>query len=120
MTTARVEAEPWPGGKLRIDMADPDGAVHIATGHYTGLKKLEELRLIMSPLDDEGRPAFEAHQTVSFDQITENQTEVTLDIRLAASTKTAVAFIAGIELGWNQTLDKLARVLADEKGETSM
>jgi uncharacterized protein YndB with AHSA1/START domain/DNA-binding transcriptional ArsR family regulator len=121
MTTARAESEPWPGGRLRIDMADPDGAVHVATGHYTKLDKPGQIDFIMSPLDDKGQPAFEAHQSVLFRPISAEQTELKIHIRLAASTPQAAIFIAGIELGWNQTLNKLERALADAEGsETRM
>ncbi len=121
LTTVRAESDPTPGGKIRIDMQEPDGGIHTASGHYTNLKQLERIEFVMSPLDAKGQPLFESHDTITFTATDDNTTELTLNIRLAASTAAAVNFIAGLELGWNQTLDKLTRVLADaEKRETRM
>jgi glutathione S-transferase len=35
LTVARVETDPRPGGRFRIEMRKPDGAIYPATGTYT-------------------------------------------------------------------------------------
>lgn len=120
LTTVYVESDPQPGGKIRVDMQDPDGTIHTAEGHYTELQKSERLDFMMSPLED-GRPVFESHDSVKFETIDEAHTKLTLSVRLAATTAAGASYIAALEMGWGQTLDKLERVLAAANGsETRM
>jgi len=121
LTTVHVESDPRPGGVIRVDMQEPDGNIHTAEGYYTQLQKPEQLAFMMSPLDESGRLLFESHDSVTFDTIDKTSTKLTLTIRLAASTAAAASYIAGIEMGWNQTLDKLERAIAAaDESETRM
>jgi len=121
LTTPYAESDARPGGKLRVDMQDPDGTVHTAAGHYIKLQEPDQLEFMLSPLDPKGRPLFESYDTVTFKEINDETTELAINVRLAASTKDAATFIAGLELGWGQTLDKLERVLKSAAGsETTM
>ncbi len=119
LTASYVESDPRPGGKLRVDMQNPDGTIHTAEGHYTQLQEPERLDFMMAPLEN-GRPVFESHDSVKFESIDETHTKLTLSIRLAASTAAGAPYIAGIEMGWGQTLDKLERALAADGSETRM
>ena len=120
LTAVYVESDPTPGGVIRVDMQEPDNLIHTAAGHYTALRASEQLDFVMSPLGPKGEKVFESHDSVSFKVVDERTTEVTLHVRLAASTAAAVTFIAGLEMGWNQTLDKLERVLTAEGREKNM
>lgn len=121
LTTRRVESDPRPGGTLRVDMEQSDGSIHTADGHYTQLREPERLEFMMCPLDAAGKPLFESHNAVKFEAVDTTRTRLTQNIRLAASTSAAVRYIAGLEIGWNQTLDKLEHALAATKeGETRM
>lgn len=115
LTTSYAKSDPRPGGMLRVDMQDPDGSIHTAAGHYTVLRQPERIEFVVSPVDAKGRPLFESHDTVSFKKVDDITTELSLHVRLEASTAAAVTFIAGLELGWNQMLDKLTRTLASEE-----
>jgi len=120
LTTAYVESDPRPGGKLRVDMRHPDGTIHTAEGHYTQLQPPQRLDFMMSPLEN-GRPVFESHNSVKFEAIDKTHTRLTLSIRLAATTAAGASYIAGMEMGWNQTLDKLERAVTEtDESETRM
>jgi len=74
----------------------------------------------MSPLEN-GRPVFESHNSVKFEAIDKTHTRLTLSIRLAATTAAGASYIAGMEMGWNQTLDKLERAVTEtDESETRM
>lgn len=121
LTTVGAVSDPRPNGTIRIDMQSPDGDIHTAAGHYKQLRPYEQIDFVMSPLDANGKSLFESHDTITFTEIDKRTTEVTLRVQLEASTAAAVTYIAGLEIGWNQTLDKLARVLATAEGsETPM
>ncbi|WP_433211483.1 metalloregulator ArsR/SmtB family transcription factor [Microtetraspora malaysiensis] len=106
-----------PGGRIvqeYRDVEDADGSdlvVGRAEGAVEELRPGEHLGYRLSPLLPDGSRAFTAH--IAFDlRPTDTGTRLETQWRLADSTVESADFIAGIEIGFGQSLDKLAAVLA--------
>ncbi|WP_405442906.1 metalloregulator ArsR/SmtB family transcription factor [Streptomyces avidinii] len=110
--------EAWPGGRIVLeyrDAEDADGSDPVA-GHGEGVvddvRPGERLAYRLSPRLPDGSIAFTAH--VDFDlRPTGTGTGTDLDIRyrITDSTIDSADFIAGIEIGFGQSLDHLADAL---------
>ncbi|MFP3963834.1 metalloregulator ArsR/SmtB family transcription factor [Actinomadura fulvescens] len=109
--------QPRPGGRIVLayhDVEDTDGSdlvVGRAEGAVEELRPVERLAYRLSPLLPDGGLAFTAH--ITFDlRPTDTGTRLDAHWRLTDSTVQSADFIAGIEIGFGQSLDKLAAVLA--------
>jgi uncharacterized protein YndB with AHSA1/START domain len=113
-TNPVCEIDPKSGGALRIDMKGPDGTVYPMKGVYREVVEPERIVFSSTAMEDEdGRPAFEILNTVTFDE-RDGRTTLTLRavvVVLAASPEAAAA-VAGMEEGWSQSLDRLAAELS--------
>lgn len=114
-TVPLAQADLRPGGKIRIGMQDADGTRYISEGTIEEVMRPERFSFTLSPLGAAGEKLFEAHHTVTLIS-TGTGTELQLDIRLTASTAAAASYIAGIELGWRQSLAKLDNLTKSQKG----
>jgi uncharacterized protein YndB with AHSA1/START domain/DNA-binding transcriptional ArsR family regulator len=104
--------EPRPGGRIVLEYRDADdtGSSDVVVGRAEGavdeVHTGERLTYRLSPLLPGGGVAFTAH--VTFDlRPTEAGTDLDVLYRLADSTVASADFIAGIEIGFGQSLDKL-------------
>jgi uncharacterized protein YndB with AHSA1/START domain/DNA-binding transcriptional ArsR family regulator len=93
------------------DRSGVDGVVGRAEGVVDAVKPAEHLAFRLSPLLPDGAPAFTAHCTYSLADAEEG-TDLEVRLRISDSTVPSAEFIAGIRLGWNQCLDKLAAIVA--------
>jgi uncharacterized protein YndB with AHSA1/START domain len=109
--------EPRPGGRLVVeyrDAEDLDGSgpvVGRAEGTVDEVRRFEQLGYRSSPLLPDGAPAF----TTSVDlelRPTPDGTDLVVGYRITDSSVDAAEFVAGIELGFGQSLDQLAAVVA--------
>ena len=112
---AHVEFGTRPGDHLVQEYADVDdrsgvdGVVGRAEGVVDGVKDAERLAFRLSPLLPDGTTAFTARYTYSLAEAGEGTgTDLEVRLRISDSTVPSAEFIAGITLGWNQCLDKLA------------
>lgn len=109
--------ETRPGGRILQeyrDLEDTDGSdvvVGRAEGEVAAVRPGEHLAYRNSPLLPDGSIAFTAHVACDL-RTTDAGTDLDVDFRIADSTRASADFIAGIEIGFGQTLDKLAAVLA--------
>jgi uncharacterized protein YndB with AHSA1/START domain/DNA-binding transcriptional ArsR family regulator len=103
---AECEVDPVPGGRVRIVMAEADGAHHEAAGRFLALDRPRALSFELAPLDISGEPLFRAVHDIRLTR-RERQTKLTLTIRLSDVPAQAAPAAAGIALGWEQTLDTL-------------
>ncbi|MFG2648123.1 metalloregulator ArsR/SmtB family transcription factor [Streptomyces sp. NPDC048436] len=98
------------------DAEDAEGsepAVGRAEGVVDDVRPGERLAYRLSPLLPDGGAAFTAH--VGFDlRATGTGTELDVHWRITDSTVDSADFVAGIEIGFGQSLDKLAAALAAE------
>lgn len=108
--------EAAPGGRIQLeyrDLEDADGTDPVAgraEGQVLDLHPYEHLRYRLSPQLPDGSPAFTSE--VEFDlHRTDTGTELEVQWQLADSTVDSADFIAGIEIGFGQSLDALAAAL---------
>ena len=103
---ADCEVDAVPGGRLRIVMAEGDGTLHGAAGRFIALRRPRSLSFELAPLDPNGKPLFSAIHELRLARRGQ-RTTLELAIRVSDIQTPAAAAVAGITLGWEQTLDKL-------------
>jgi uncharacterized protein YndB with AHSA1/START domain/DNA-binding MarR family transcriptional regulator len=115
--------EARPGGRIvqeYRDAEDADGSDLIAgraEGVVDDVRPGERLAYRISPLLPGGDLAFTAYVDVGL-RSTGTGTELDVHYRITGSTIDSADFIAGIEIGFGQSLDKLAATLAADAGST--
>jgi uncharacterized protein YndB with AHSA1/START domain len=100
-----------PGGAIRIHMRAPDGTVYPMTGVYNEVVEPERLVFTSAALDADGNPMFEVLTTVIFAE-QGGKTKQIMRARVIKTTAQAAPYIAGMEQGWTQSLERLAEFLA--------
>jgi uncharacterized protein YndB with AHSA1/START domain/DNA-binding transcriptional ArsR family regulator len=119
--------EARPGGRIvqeYRDVEDADGSdlvVGRAEGVVDAVRPGERLAYRLSPLLPGGGAAFTAHVELELRPIgtgTAMGTEIDVVYRVADSAVDSAESIAGIEIGFGQSLDKLVAVLAAEPAAT--
>lgn len=111
-TNPVVEMDVRPGGRMVIYMQGPDGSVYPSLGAFTDVTPPERLAFTSAAYAGVGGPfLLEDHTTITF---TERgaKTEMTLHAVITRSTPEAADALAGMEMGWNESFDKLAANLA--------
>lgn len=115
--------EARPGGRIvqeyrdAEDTGDSDPVAGRAEGVVEDLRPSERIAYRLSPLLPDGSTAFTAHVTLDL-QATGTGTELDAHWRITGSTVGSADFIAGIEIGFGQSLDKLAAILAADPHDT--
>ncbi len=114
----RCEVDLRVGGALHIDMQRPDGTIHAMTGRFLEIVPPERLVFTAIPLDDDGKPIFEATNAIQFHE----QGPITrIDVRATVEKiqhPFALRFLAGREQGWSESLYRLADQLERMAGST--
>jgi uncharacterized protein YndB with AHSA1/START domain/DNA-binding transcriptional ArsR family regulator len=110
-TVADVALDPRPGGAVRLVLEEGDGARHAAAGTVTAAAAPRALDYEMAALAPDGARLFAASHALRLRPAPAG-TDLTLDIRIDASTEAAAPAIAGMRTGWEQSLDRLARTLS--------
>lgn len=110
-TIPRCELDLRPGGELRIDMLAPDGMVYPMTGVFQEVVEPERLVFRSAALDDEGDPLFETMNVVTFSE-EHGRTGVTVTLYVVRSTPEAAPHLGGMEIGWNQQMERLEAYVA--------
>ena len=100
-----------PGGAIRIHMRGPDGTVYPMTGVYNEVVEPGRLVFTSAALDADGNPMFEVLTTVTFAE-QGGKTKQIMRARVIKSTAEAAPYIKGMEAGWTQSLERLAKSLA--------
>ena len=115
--------EARPGGRIVLeyrDSEDADGSdlvVGRAEGVVDDVRPDEGLAYRLSPLLPDHGVAFTAHVDLSL-RPTDAGTDLDVRHRITDSTVDSADFIAGIEIGFSQSLDKLAATLAADSHDT--
>ncbi|MDA2807582.1 metalloregulator ArsR/SmtB family transcription factor [Nocardiopsis suaedae] len=115
--------EARPGGRIvhaYRDAEDTDGSDPVAgyaEGTVEEVRPGERLAYRSSPLLPDGSPAFTARVEITLAP-TAAGTDLGVHYRITDSTTGSADFVAGIEIGFGQTLDRLAAALAAEPGPT--
>lgn len=106
-TSPVCEIDARVGGALRIHMRAPDGSLYPMKGEIRELVAPERLVFTNIALDAAGRHLLEGLTTVTF---TENRGKTTMSLhtRAVAVTEIAVSYLQGMQMGWTQSIDRLA------------
>ncbi len=110
-TNPVCELDVRPGGAVRIHMRGPDGTVYPMTGVYQEIVEPERLVFTSAALDESGKPLFDVLNTVAFVEH-DGTTKLTVRARVVKSTAGAAPYLAGMEAGWTQSLERLGVHLA--------
>lgn len=110
-TNPRCEWNARPGGSIHIDMRAPDGVIYPMSGTFQELVEPERIVFLSSALDDQGNSMFDILNTVTFADHG-GKTELTLQARVLTTTARAPQHLKGMEMGWNQSLDRLGDHIA--------
>src|ERR1700719_2640728 len=111
-TNPVCELDPRPGGAIRIHMRAPDGTVYPMTGVYQEIMEPERIIFNSAALDQAGNALFEVRTTVTLAEDDEKTTQ-TMRARVMNQNDKAAPFLAGMEAGWMQSLDRLSTFLAN-------
>jgi uncharacterized protein YndB with AHSA1/START domain/DNA-binding transcriptional ArsR family regulator len=109
--------EARPGGRIvqeyreAEDTDDSDLVAGHAEGVVEDVRPGERLAYRLSPLLPDGGPAFTAHVDLGL-RLTDAGTDLDVHYRITDSTVDSADFVAGIEIGFGQSLDNLAAALA--------
>jgi uncharacterized protein YndB with AHSA1/START domain len=107
-TNPVCEVDVRPGGAISIHMRAPDGKVYPMSGVFHEIAEPERLVFTSAALDEKGGPLFEILHTVTFME-RRGTTELTMRAKVTkVHAPIAAQYLAGMEMGWNLSLDRLA------------
>jgi uncharacterized protein YndB with AHSA1/START domain len=115
-TNPVCEVDARPGGAIRIHMRAPNGTVYVMTGVFREVVEPQRLVFTSAALDDKGNAMFEVLTTVTFTE-QEGKTKQTMRARVIKSTPQSAPYIAGMEQGWTQSLERLTSYLESQTKE---
>lgn len=111
-TSTVRELDARPGGAFCVDMRGPDGVMYPGKGVFHEIVEPDRLVFTSSAFEDaDGNPQLEVLNTVTFTEL-DGKTKLTLQAVVMKATPEVDTALAGMEEGWNQSLDHLARELA--------
>ncbi|NED99600.1 metalloregulator ArsR/SmtB family transcription factor [Phytoactinopolyspora halotolerans] len=117
--------EARPGGRVVLEYRDAEDDQHAepvagrAEGVVDEVRPGEHLAYRLSPRLPDGTLAFTAHVDVGLRPTDDGRTDLDVHYRIADSTIDSADFIAGIEIGFGQSLDTLAAILVAESSSTA-
>lgn len=111
-TTPVCRVDARPGGELYIVMRGPDGQDYPMKGVYQEVRRPERLSFTNIALDGKGVELLEGMTTVTFAP-EGGKTRVTVHTVMRGKVPQAAFALAGMEPGWNQTLDRLGSYLGE-------
>lgn len=124
LETATLEFEPRPGARIvqeyrhLDDAAGVDGVVGRAEGVVDEVDEPDSVAFRLSPLLPGGGVAFTGHyRFVLRDE--DEATAFEVRLRITDSTIPSAQFVGGIDIGWNQSLDRLVAAVAAAPGSAT-
>ncbi len=110
-TSSVPEYDVRVGGALRIVMHGPDGNDYPMKGVFREVTPPEKLVFSNIAIDNDGNHLLEGETTVT---LTEQGGKTTLRVQSRAVGRVPFApqMLAGMEAGWNQSIDKLGELVA--------
>jgi len=106
-TNPVCEVDARPGGQMRIHMRAPDGTIYPMTAVFKEVIAPERIVFQTAALDANGKPMFEVLTTVTLAEQA-GKTKLTLNAKVLTMTAVAPQYLAGMEMGWKQSLERLA------------
>jgi uncharacterized protein YndB with AHSA1/START domain len=105
-TNPVCELDVRPGGAILIHMRAPDGTVYPMSGVYKEVVEPERIVFTSAALDKDGKAMFENLNTIIFSE-QDGKTTVVVSVKVLKSSAAAEQHLAGMEMGWKLTLDRL-------------
>ena len=111
VTNPTCEIDVRPGGAINIvmlagkELGELAGQEWPTQGKYIEIISPTKLVYTASAVMN-GEPVMDSLNTVTFEDL-KTQTKVTLNVKITRFTPAAKGALAGMEMGWNQSLDKL-------------
>jgi uncharacterized protein YndB with AHSA1/START domain len=116
-TNPLVDVDVQRGGGFRIDMQGPDGTIIEGGGMFHEIVAPERLVFTTSAFKDAaGSPQIEVLNTITFEEFN-GKTRMILRASVVKATPEMAGPLSGMEEGWNESLDKLADLLAKLGGD---
>jgi uncharacterized protein YndB with AHSA1/START domain len=109
-TNPVCELDLRPGGRIRIDMTGPDGAVYPMTGTFHEVTPPERLVFTAVAEDLDGNPLLESLTTVIFVE-QGSKTKLIVQASAVAVTPLGKDYLQGMEEGWTQSLARLGDLI---------
>lgn len=110
-TNPVCEVDPRPGGRIFIVMHGPDEVDYPMEGKFQEVIPPERLVFTATAIEDaEGNPQLKNRTTVTFEDVN-GKTRLTVHVVITMATVAAEGALSGMDIGWNQSLDKLAEFL---------
>jgi uncharacterized protein YndB with AHSA1/START domain len=94
------------GGSIDLDMIGPDGTAYPMTGTFTEVTEPSRLTFTSAVPGPDGKPIFEVLTVITLVE-TGPRTTLTMHATITGRTDAAAQYIAGMEAGWTQTLERL-------------
>lgn len=113
-TNPVCELDVRPGGAWRIVMRAPDGVEYECGGVYSEVVKPERLVFSNNVYDREGRSLLGKASRRSPSLLRARRQNSRWDTRMAGKVSYAAQMLAGMEAGWNQSLDRLTALVAKD------
>lgn len=111
-TNPVCEVDLRTGGKLLIHMRGPDGVTYPMTGTFQEIVPPERLVFLSAAIDQDGEPVLESLTTVTFAEHANRQTRLTVHARAKGLKPIAVQYLAGMQVGWEQSVERLTDYVA--------
>jgi len=112
-TVPYCEVDLRVGGLMLIHMRGPDGVVMPNRGIINELAEPERLVVTFTAFEDAGGiPQLETINTITFEE-EDGRTKLTMKAVVVRVSAALAPAVAGMEEGWNQTLDRLGTELAN-------
>lgn len=117
-TTPIAEFDARPGGAINVVMEDSAGYIkkgsrYPMTGMYKELVEPERIVFESNAIVND-MPILENLVTVTFEE-QDGKTKMTLHVVVTKATPEAEGPLAGMEMGWSQSLDKLAELVKTQE-----
>jgi uncharacterized protein YndB with AHSA1/START domain/DNA-binding transcriptional ArsR family regulator len=109
-TVVEATVVPVVGGLVRIVIAEGDGSRYPAVGRFLRLQPPTALTFELAPLD-RGQPLFNVVHDLSL-VARGASTAMSMTMRVSDVRENGLIALAGLRIGWEQLLDKLARLVS--------
>ncbi len=110
-TNPVCDVDARPGGALLVHMRAPNGVIYPMTAVFLDVAPPERIVFQNSALNEKGESMFEVLQTVIFGE-EGAKTRVTVHATVLRAGPEAAQHLAGMEMGWSMTLERLGEYLA--------
>jgi uncharacterized protein YndB with AHSA1/START domain len=112
-TNPVCEIDVRPADAIRIHMRAPDGTVYPMSGTFLKVIEPELLIFASAALDEKENPLFEVLNTITFKEygtlpaVKANKTKLIIHASVSNANEKAASYLAGMEAGWTQSLERL-------------